>query len=158
MRGMRGVRRAAILAGLLAGCAPLEQGGMSAAGDREMGRQMLRAELRAESEDFAVSGRREIPVVFALHNQSRQAVRLDFPTEQHLEVTLRDPGGRVLFLWSEDRSFGAAPSQVVVNPMERLEFQAAVPTRDMIAGRVYAVEAGLPGYPETSATATLRPQ
>jgi len=155
MRGMRGARWLAILIGVMAGCAPVERGAVGGGVDGECA---LQTELRVESEDFALSGHREIPVVFALRNGSRQFVRLDFPTEQHFEVTLRGPDGRVLFLWSEDRSFAAAESQVMVNPRERLEFEARVPTRDMIAGRVYSVEAVLPGYPETAVGLTLRPR
>jgi len=137
------------------GCGSVDRG---ARGETEAGGDRWQTLLRVEAEEFALSGRREIPVVFALRNLSRRVVQLDFPTEQHLEVTLRDAEGRVLFLWSEDRSFGSTPSQVVVNPGERLEFEATVPMRDMVAGRVYAVEAVLPGHPQTLATATLRPR
>lgn len=151
---MRGARWAAILIVALAACAPLER--RSPGPDN--GKEVWQPELRAEPEDFALSGRREIKVVFSLRNASRQLQRLDFPTEQHWEATLRGKDGRSLFLWSEDRSFAAVESVVVVNPGERLEFEAAVPTRDMVAGRVYTVEAMLPGRPETAASLTLQPR
>jgi hypothetical protein len=46
---------------------------------------------------------------------------------------------------------------VVVNPGERLEYEAGIPTRDMLAGRTYAVVAVLPGYADTAASIRLRP-
>ena len=87
----------------------------------------------------------------------RQVLHLDFPTEQHLEVAMRGSGGQRLFLWSEDRSFAATASSVVVNPGERLEYEVAVPTREMAVGGVYSVEALLAGHPETASTVVLRP-
>lgn len=114
-------------------------------------------ELHAEAAQFALSGRREVKVVYSLVNSSRQAKRLDFPTAQRFEVTMRDPEGSKLFQWSEDRSFGEVASSVVVNAGERLEYEAQLPTRDMVGGRSYTVEAVLPGYPETTASAELHP-
>lgn len=143
-----------MLIGALAACAPTEHEPAEAARDG----RVLHPELRAESADFALSGRREVKVAFSVRNSSRQLLRLDFPTQQHLEVTLRDPDGRPLFLWSEDRAFVPEASVVVVNPGERLEFEAAVPTRDMVPGRVYTVEAVLPGRPETAASVALHPR
>lgn len=115
-------------------------------------------DLRGEPADFPLSGRREVTIVYSLVNLSRQAQRLDFPTAQRLEVTLRDSDRRVLFQWSEDRHFAALASSVMVNPGERLEYEAALPTRDMVAGRTYQAEAVLPGYPETVASIDLRPR
>lgn len=137
----------------LAGCAGVERGGDAAAV-----RSLWIAELRGDPAEFPLSGRREVKVIYSLVNSSRETQRLDFPTAQRFEVAMRGPDGRTLFQWSEDRSFAAVASSVVVNPGERLEYQAAVPTRDMVAGRVYPVEAVLPGYPETAATVELRPR
>lgn len=143
---------------LLVSCTSRDSGGAESTGLAAPG-QALSASLRAEAEEFKVSDRREVKVVYSLLNTSRRVLRLDFPSAQHLEVTMRGPGGERLFLWSEDRSFAAAAdSSVVVNPGERLEYEANVPTRDMAAGRTYTVEAVLPGYPETAAQAPLRPR
>ena len=71
---------------------------------------------------------------------------------------MRGPDGRSIFQWSEDRNFAAVASSVVVNPGERLEYEAGIPTRDMLAGRIYGVEAVLPGYTDTAASIQLRPR
>ena len=143
---------ALVAAAALAGCAGAERGDLPA------DRPAWLVGLRGDPAEFALSGRREVRVVYSLVNSSRQTQRLDFPTAQKLEVTMRGPDGAKLFQWSEDRQFAPAAASVVVNPGERLEYEAAVPTRDMDGGRVYVIEAVLPGYPETAASAQLSPR
>ena len=147
-----------MLAAALGACAPLERGVPGVSGEEAALGAVWRAELRAEPVDFALSSQREVKVIFSLRNSSRRLVRLDFAPGQHLEVRLRGPDGRVLFLWSEDRSFAAQASVVTVNPRERLEFEAEVPTRDMVAGGAYTVEALLAGHTETTTTLVLHPR
>lgn len=142
---------------VLGGCAPTERGEVRADRGGPAGGLALVSELRAEPAEFALAQHREINIVFTIRNDSGRLLRLDFPTAQHLEVTLRGPDGRLLFLWSEDRSFAPEASVVVVNPRERLEFGAAVPTRDMVAGRSYTAEAVLTGFPGTEAVVAVQP-
>lgn len=143
---------ALLAAAALAGCAGAERS------DLPSDRSGWLVGLRGDPTEFALSGRRDVRVVYSLVNTSRQMQRLDFPTSQRLEVTMRGPDGANLFQWSEDRQFAPVATAVMVNPGERLEYEAAVPTRDMVSGRVYTVEAVLPGYPETAASAELRPR
>jgi hypothetical protein len=153
---MRNALSGALVLALLASCAPRENGAPDSAPAWPVG--VLSSALRAEPEEFKLADHREVKVVYSLSNTSCRLVRLGFPTAQHLEVTMRGPDGERLFLWSEDRSFPAAASSVVVNPGERLEYEAGIPTRDMVAGRRYAAEAVLPGYAETAASVVLRPR
>lgn len=147
------IRSLALLAvAALAGCAGADRGGSPTA------RAAWLVDLRGDPTEFELSGHREVRVVYSLINSSRQLQRLDFPTSQRLEVTMRGPDGANLFQWSEDRQFAPAATAVVVNPGERLEYEADVPTRDMVSGRVYTVEAVLPEYAETAATAELLPR
>lgn len=126
--------------------------------DSSAGRGPLQSELRVPSAEFALTGHREIKAIYSVRNAGKQSIQLDFPTAQHMELTLRSPNERLLFLWSEDRLFSSAPSVTVINPGERLEYEASVPTRDMVAGQVYPLEAIMVGYPETKAVAELRPR
>lgn len=149
---MRGLLWLAILGTALAGCAA------DGSGSREAGGSVWKAELRADPDEFTLPDCREVKVIYSLCNSSRRAVPLEFPTAQRLEVVLRGTDGRRLFQWSEDRTFEAVASVVTVNPGERLEYEVSVPTRDMAGGRAYGLEAVLPGYPATAASATLRPR
>lgn len=157
---MRCAVLAAIMALASAGCAPTRTGSEVARAESGAtgGALALVPEVRAEPAEFVLADHRECRIVFSVRNSSRRLARLDFPTAQHLEVRLRGPDGRSLSLWSEDRSFAPEASAVAINPRERLEFEAAVPTRDMVAGRVYTAEAVMPGYPETAASANLHPR
>jgi hypothetical protein len=139
----------------LAACTPSEEAGSGAVAAVEI---PLRPSLRAEPGEFRLAQCREVRVVFSLANISRRVLFLHFPTEQHFEVAMQNSAGQRLFLWSEDRHFAAVASSVVVNPGERLEYEADVPTREMAAGGIYSVEAFLPGYPVTTSTILLSPQ
>ena len=118
----------------------------------------LQAELKPEAAEFSLSGRRELQAVFRITNTGRQPVRLEFPTGQNFEAKLFGRAAAPLYLWSEDRLFAPTPSQVVVNPDERLEYEFALPTRDMVPGGIYRTVAALPGYPGTERTVELRPR
>jgi len=157
---------------LLAACAAPRQGAEDTWGSRlsdlvdpvvpdalRFGKRVpvLSPSMRAESQEFALAERREVRVFFTVQNTTRKAERLDFATAQRLELSVRAPDGKRIFLWSEDRIFEPAPAIVVVNPRERIEYEAVVPTRDMTAGGIYSVEAGLVGYPEVAASLQLKP-
>lgn len=135
----------------LASCAVRDAGSSA-------GRGPIQAELQLKSPEFALVGHREVKAVYSVRNAGKKKVQLDFPTAQHMELTLRASDQRSLFVWSEDRLFPAMPSVIVINPGERLEYEVDVPTRDMVAGDAYTVEAALVGYPNTRAVGHLRPR
>lgn len=118
----------------------------------------LKAAARVDPSDFALADRREVRVIFTVQNTTKRAERMEFPNAQRMELTVRGPDGKQIFLWSEDRLFEAKPSTVVINPRERIEYEAAVPTRDMTAGAVYVAEAVLVGRPEVTAAVEIKPR
>ena len=118
----------------------------------------LKPELKVDPVEFPLAERREVNVVFSVKNTRGKAERLEFSTSQRFDMSVIAPDGKRIFLWSEDRSFEPVIASVVVNPRERIEYEAAVPTRDMQAGGIYRVEAGLTGFPDTTATAQIRPK
>ncbi|MBE2179739.1 MAG: hypothetical protein IAE97_04645 [Chthoniobacterales bacterium] len=117
----------------------------------------LKATVRVEPAEFAVAERREVRVIFTIQNTTKRPERLEFPTSQRIELTVRAPDGKKIFLWSEDRLFEAKPAIVVINPRERIEYDAAVPTRDMKAGEAHAAEVVLVGRPEIAAVVQIKP-
>jgi len=54
----------------------------------------------------------------------------------------------VVNTWSEDQSFTDDPATITVNPGERLEYTASVPTREMNPGGHYFIEVSFPNYPD----------
>lgn len=138
------------------GCARTDR--KSAEPPPRAGALLLEARMEARSPDFPLVGNREVEVVYSVTNRGRAAERLQFPTDQRIELSLRSPAGATLFLWSEDRLFADTPSVVLINPGERLEYRVRVPTRDMVAGREYTAEAALVGHTGTVASLALRPR
>ncbi len=118
----------------------------------------LKPAVRIDPADFTLADRRQVRLIFSVQNTTRRARQLEFPTTQRLEAVVLAPDGQRIFLWSEDRLFESRPSSVVINPGERLEYEATVPTRDMVAGLIYSAEVGLVGYPEVAATVTIAPR
>lgn len=118
----------------------------------------LKVAARAEPAEFLLAQRREVRVFFSVQNTTKKAERLEFPTSQRVELSVRGPDGKRVFLWSEDRLFQPTPAIVVINPRERIEYEAAVPTRDMVAGSNYIAEVGLLGRPDVTASAEIRPR
>lgn len=121
-------------------------------------RHFLTVEMREESPGLVLDGRREVALVYTLRNRLGRTVTLAFATGQHWDLVMKDGQGHALYTWSDDRTFVAESSVVVINPGERLEIRAAVPTRDMVRGQFYRVEMAMAGYPETSHALELRPQ
>lgn len=118
----------------------------------------LQAALRSDPVEFHLADRREVRLFLTVKNTAKRAERLEFSTTQRFDLSVVAPDGKRIFLWSEDRIFQPEAASVVVNPRERIEYEAAVPTRDMKPGGIYRVEAGLTGFPEISTTTQLRPQ
>ncbi len=118
----------------------------------------LVAAAKVEPEDLQLTNHREVELVFTVTNRSKKLVKLDFPTSQRLEVIVRGPDGKTIFRWSEDRLFEAVAATVIVNPRERIEYRAVIPTRDMVATRTYTIEAVLFQNPEITASVTVTPK
>jgi hypothetical protein len=105
-----------------------------------------------------LSTTREIKVTVSLINWTKGYVHYDFPTSQRIEILVRDSSGKVINIWSEDQSFTNDPATVTVNPGERLEYTASVPTREMAEGQTYAVEASFPSYPNLKGQEQVVPE
>lgn len=118
----------------------------------------LSPEVRVDPVEFPLAERREVRVVFSVKNTTGRAERLEFSTAQRYDLSVVGPDGKRVYQWSEDRTFEPVFASVIVNPRERIEYETAVPTRDMVAGGIYRVEAGLTGFPETTASGQIRPK
>lgn len=107
----------------------------------------LRLNIKADPVRVRVRDDRRIHVTLAVRNTGAQVVRLNFPTTLRMDVILRTVTGSVLEQWSEDRAFTDEAAIVLINPGERLEYEASLATREMTAGQRYRVEARFPAHP-----------
>ncbi len=122
----------------------------------------LRAErttqtLKIEPEDFSLAERRELDATYVIRNNTGKIIRLDYTTGQRIEMLTKDPSGKVVEKWSDDRAFSPQEGVVIINPKERIEYQEKVPTREMKAGETYTIESEVIGYPDYTKTETVTP-
>ena len=101
---------------------------------------------------------RQLEVRIRLENISRKFVQLQFPTTQRIEIMVKDETGKGIVKWSEDRLFENVTSYVGINPGERVDYTATVPTRDMQAGRKYTVTGFFPSFNDLKAETTIVPE
>ncbi len=99
-------------------------------------------------EPIKLTEMRQLPVTIRLTNLGKRAVELNFPTEQRIEIYLRDSTGRIVNRWSDNRAFEKTPATLLVNPGEHLEYSETIATRDLTPGKVFTVEVFVPAYPE----------
>ena len=107
--------------------------------------------IQLPSEPVKLSEMRQLPVTVRLTNRGDRTVELSFPTEQRIEILLRDAAGEVVTRWSDNRAFESNPATILINPNEHLEYAETIATRDLAPHKVFTVEALLPAYPELDA-------
>ena len=118
----------------------------------------LEISLTLEPASLKLSDTREIKVTVALANKGKKLVQLDFPATQRIEVLVKNKAGKRVVQWSEDQVFTNDPTLVAINPKERLEYSANIPTRDLVAGETYTIEAFFPNFDQLRKTQTITPE
>jgi hypothetical protein len=100
---------------------------------------------------------RAIRVGVSVTNKGENAVQLDFPTTQRIEVLLKTEDGKVVSKWSEDQKVDQEQGFLVINPGERLEYTANISTREMSGGRTYIIEAYFPDFEQLRTSMMVAP-
>ncbi len=88
-----------------------------------------------------------MPVHVTLTNRGDRAVELSFPSEQRIEILLRDSTGRIVTRWSENRAFAEQVGTLLINPGEHVEYSETIATRELVPGQSVhgrGDDAGLP--------------
>jgi hypothetical protein len=81
-------------------------------------------------------------------NRSKRPIPLDFPTNQRIEVYLRNSAGDVLTKWSDNHAITQKSAMVLINPQEHVEYNETIATRDLTPNKVFIAEIFFPAYPE----------
>jgi len=113
--------------------------------------------LDIDPKTFSLDDRREFTVNYVIHNRTRDVLRLDFPNAQRIEITVTDPAGKVVERWSDDRLFAEVTGVVMINPGERIEYSERIPTREMVPGKTYVIEASVTNHPQFTKTVNVTP-
>ncbi len=130
---------------------------MFASVDLSTGKKTSGSKLVVEPQEFSLDDRREVAVTYTVFNKTNKLLRLDFPTDQRLEITVKDPAGQVIERWSDDRAFDEKVGVVMINPDERIEYEEKIATREMVPGTTYTIEASMADNPEFTKSLTVTP-
>ncbi|MEY2479831.1 MAG: Intracellular proteinase inhibitor [Verrucomicrobiota bacterium] len=108
----------------------------------------LLLDLQISPQPVKLSEVRHLEVKLTVSNQSKHSIGLDFPTEQRIEIYLRDTSETVLTKFSDNHAFADKPASILINPQEHVEYSETIATRDLTPDKVFIVEAFFPKYPE----------
>src|SRR3990167_1791069 len=82
---------------------------------------------------------------------------MEFPTNQRFEILIKEPSGRVIYRWSEDRSFDAMLGLVTIDPEESVVYTEKIPITMMKDGTTYSIEVTLLGQQGYCITQKITP-
>src|SRR2546425_2729065 len=108
----------------------------------------LALDLQITPQTVKLSEVRQLAVKVTLANLSKRPVPLDFPTNQRIEIYLKDSGGDVLAKWSDNHAITEKPGTILINPQERIEYSETIATRELTPNKVFIAEVFFPQYPE----------
>jgi Intracellular proteinase inhibitor len=108
----------------------------------------LAVDLEITPQTVKLSEVRQLGIKVTLTNQSKRPVTFEFPTNQRIEIYLRNSAGNILTKWSDNHAITETPGTVLVNPQEHVEYNETIATRDLTPNKVFIAEVFFPKYPE----------
>jgi hypothetical protein len=108
----------------------------------------LTLDLQITPQTVKLSEVRQLAIKISVTNLSKRPVPLDFPTNQRVEIYLRNAAGDILTKWSDNHAIIERPGTVLINPQERVEYNETIATRDLTPNKVFVAEVFFPAYPE----------
>lgn len=120
----------------------------------EYGNPKLRGlvlDVQLSPQTVKLSEVRQLNVHVTLTNKGKQAVTLEFPNDQRIDIHLMNAADVVLTRWSDNHAIKDRPGTLLINPQERVEYKETIATRDLSPDKVYTVEVFFPKYSEIRA-------
>ena len=108
----------------------------------------LALDLLVVPQTVKLSEVRQLEIKVALTNQSKRPIRLDFPTDQRIEIYLKNSADAILTRWSDNHAVTESLGTVLINPQEHVEYNETIATRDLTPNKVFVAEVFFPKYPE----------
>src|ERR1700674_3011541 len=108
----------------------------------------LLLDLKLSPQPVKLSEVRQLEVKITLTNVSKRAVTLDFPTDQRIEIYLKNSSDAVLITWSDNHAFDANAGAVLINPGEHIYYPETIATRELTPNKFFIVDVFFPQYPE----------
>ncbi len=111
----------------------------------------LTVEVQVSPQPIKLSEVRQLDVKATLKSDAKNAITLDFPTDQRIEIFLINSEGTLLTKWSDNHAINEKAGTVTINPSEQIEYNERIATRDLTPNRVFVAEVYFPKYPELRA-------
>src|SRR5882762_10903101 len=108
----------------------------------------LALDLQITPQTVKLSEVRQLGVKVTMANLSKRPVALDFPTNQRIEIYLRDSAGDILAKWSDNHAITEKPATILINSQERVEYNETIATRELTPNKVFIAEVFFPQYPD----------
>jgi len=108
----------------------------------------LALDLQIAPQTIRLSEVRQLAAKVTLTNYSKRTVTLEFPTNQRIEIYLKNSAGQILTKWSDNHAITEKSATVLINPQEHVEYNETIATRDLTPNKVFAAEVFFPQYPE----------
>jgi hypothetical protein len=108
----------------------------------------LTLDLQITPQTVKLSEVRQLAIKISVTNLSKRPIPLDFPTNQRIEIYLRNAAGDILTKWSDNHAITERPGTLLINPQERVEYNETIATRDLTPNKVFVAEVFFPAYPE----------
>ena len=108
----------------------------------------LELELQTSPHPLKLSETRQMEVKVIVTNRGKRAIELNFPTDQRIEIYLRNSAEAILTKWSDNHAVTEKAETVLINPDEHVEYVQTIATRELTPGKVFIVEVFFPNYPE----------
>ena len=105
-------------------------------------------EIAISPQPLKLSETRQMEVKVVLTNRGKHAVELNFPTDQRIEIYLRNSVENILTKWSDNHAIADKPQTILINPDEHVEYVQSIATRELTPEKVFIVEIFFPNYPE----------
>src|SRR5713226_505959 len=91
----------------------------------------LALDLLVAPQTVKLSEVRQLEIKLTLTNQSKRPITLDFPTDQRIEIYLKNSADAILTKWSDNHAITGSPGMVLINPQEHVEYNETIATRDL---------------------------
>jgi Intracellular proteinase inhibitor len=108
----------------------------------------LELQMQIAPQPLKLSETRQMEVKVLVVNRGKRAVELDFPTDQRIEIYLRNSAEAILTKWSDNHAVTEKPETILINPDEHVEYVQTIATRELTPDKVFIVEVFFPNYPE----------
>jgi len=108
----------------------------------------LDLQIALSPQPLKLSETRQMEVKVVVTNRGKHAIELNFPTDQRIEIYLRNSVEAILTKWSDNHAISEKPETILINPDEHVEYIQTIATRELTPDKVFIVEVFFPNYPD----------